>query len=80
MHSLKGATSREANRMLGISGQFWQHESFDHVIRDAAEFNRILQYVVYNPVTAGLVKTAEEWKWAYCKTNFNQIAQPSAWH
>lgn len=41
MHSLKRYTAREANHILGRSGQFWQEETFDHVVRDADELMRI---------------------------------------
>jgi REP-associated tyrosine transposase len=33
MHSLKGRSARECNILLERSGQFWEHESFDRVIR-----------------------------------------------
>lgn len=58
MQSLKGKTSRQANIILGRSGQFWQHESFDHVVRNDKELERIIEYVLYNPTRAGL---ATEW-------------------
>ena len=45
MHSLKRYTAVEANKLLGRQGQFWQHESYDHVVRDEAELNRIRRYV-----------------------------------
>lgn len=54
MQSLKGYTARRANIILGRSGQFWQHESYDHVVRDAGEFKRIVDYIVDNPCRAGL--------------------------
>jgi REP element-mobilizing transposase RayT len=35
MQSLKGATARQANLILGRTGQpFWQAESYDHWVRD----------------------------------------------
>src|SRR5690349_8256758 len=38
-HLLKGATARQANQLLGRTGvPFWQDESFDHWIRNAAEW------------------------------------------
>jgi len=67
MHSLKRYTAREANLVLGRSGSFWQHENYDHVVRDEAELRRIILYVVHNPVKAGLVEHWEDWKWTYCK-------------
>jgi REP element-mobilizing transposase RayT len=58
---LKGSTAREANRLLGRTGQpFWQDESNDHVVRDGPELKRIRCYIENNPVKAGLVVLAEE--------------------
>ena len=43
MCTLKSASSREANRILGRSGQpFWQPESYDRWVRDKKEFDKIL--------------------------------------
>ena len=43
MKSLKGSTAREANRILGRTGQsFWQAESYDHWVRDDTEYQRIV--------------------------------------
>ena len=65
MQSLKGYTARKANRLLGRSGVFWQPESYDHIVRDVSEWQRIITYVLNNPVKAGLVDTWEKWKWNY---------------
>ena len=67
MQSIKGYTARRANQMLGRRGQFWQDESYDRVIRDGAELERVLRYVINNPVKAGLVSTACDWKWTFCR-------------
>lgn len=69
LHSLKRHTAREANKILQRSGAFWQDESYDHFIRDEAELERIIKYVLYNPVKANLVKEQADWKWSYCKYN-----------
>ena len=69
MHSLKRHTARQANLVLCREGDFWQHENYDHVVRNDAEYRRIINYVLNNPVAAGLVQNREEWKWSYCKTN-----------
>ena len=58
MQSLKGLTARQANLVLNRQGQFWQHESFDHVVRNDKELERIIEYVLYNPIRAGL---APDW-------------------
>ncbi len=66
MQLLKGRTSRQANLLLGRNGAFWQHESYDHVVRDNLELERIIQYVINNPGKAALPGN-----WVYCRTNFS---------
>jgi putative transposase len=65
MHSLKRHTARQANLILGREGDFWQHESYDHVVRDLEEYQRIVAYVLNNPVKAGLVREWQDWPWSY---------------
>lgn len=65
MRSLKGYTARKANMLLFRSGQFWDAESYDHEVRDAGEFSRIVKYVLQNPVKAKLVNDWRKWKWTW---------------
>jgi len=67
MHSLKRYTARQANQLLGREGAFWQHENYDHVVRDEEEWQRIITYILNNPVKAGLVQNWEDWEWTYHK-------------
>lgn len=67
---LKGRTARFCNQFLGREGVFWHHESYDHVVRNEQEFDRILQYIVNNPVKAGLVSEWELWAYTYVDKNF----------
>ena len=67
MHSIKGYTAGKANQVLARQGAFWQHESYDHYARDEDELDRILAYVVNNPVKAGLVIDPHLWPWTYNK-------------
>ncbi len=67
MHSLKLYTAGQANKILEREGNFWQHENYDHVVRDEAEWRRIVEYVLNNPVKAGLVTNQNDWLWSYCK-------------
>ena len=65
LHSLKGYTAREANKILGRTGQpFWQKESYDHWVRDSAELRRIRRYIERNPVKAGLVPRSGDYPWS----------------
>jgi len=62
---IKGASAREANRALRRTDKaFWQDESFDHWVRNGAQFERIRGYIEQNPVKAGLVAPAEDWPWS----------------
>ncbi|MGH9653723.1 MAG: transposase [Bryobacteraceae bacterium] len=62
---LKGSTAREANKLLRRTGEpFWQKESYDHWVRNQAEFDRIRAYIENNPVKAGLVQLPEEYPWS----------------
>jgi REP element-mobilizing transposase RayT len=63
--SLKRFTAREGNRMLGLTGRpFWQEESYDRLVRNEDEFRRIARYIEMNPVNAGLVASAQDFRWS----------------
>jgi REP element-mobilizing transposase RayT len=65
VQSLKRFTAKEANRILGLTGQpFWQDESYDRLVRNGTEFQRIKNYIEMNPVKCGLVSTPEEFLWS----------------
>jgi len=70
--SMKKYTALRANRILRRTGAFWQHESYDHVIRDDEELENAIWYVLYNPVKAGFVQDWERWQWSYCKKEYAQ--------
>ena len=67
MHNIKRNSANHANKILGRTGSFWQHENYDHFARDEKELERIIKYVLYNPVKAGLTDDWSKWKWTYCK-------------
>jgi len=52
----------------------WQRRFWEHTVRDEEDFERILDYIHYNPVRHGLVKSVSEWKWSsfhrYVKDGF----------
>ena len=59
LHSWKSYTAKEINQMLGVKGQLWEAEYYDHLIRDERDFEAQIEYVLANPMKAGL----REWKW-----------------
>jgi putative transposase len=73
MKAFKGATSRYANQLLGRTGRhFWQYESYDHVVRRGS-LERIIRYVIMNPVKAGLIANWIEWPGTYLSPRYHGI-------
>jgi REP element-mobilizing transposase RayT len=65
LQKLKGVYAMEANQHLGLRGRpFWQRESYDRLVRDDAEFRRVENYIVENPVKAGLAQSIEKYRWS----------------
>lgn len=58
--ALKQALSR-ANRWSRDYSQVWQEGFFDHVLRSDESMNAKWEYILQNPVRAGLVKEPEDW-------------------
>lgn len=56
LQSWKRHSSREINRQLGLTGQLWQEESFDRIIRDEEHLERAIHYIGANPSKAGLTR------------------------
>ncbi|MGA8012246.1 MAG: transposase [Candidatus Acidiferrales bacterium] len=59
LHSWKAYSAKEANRILGCVGPYWQREYYDHLVRDERDFHRIVRYVIENPRNAKL----NDWPW-----------------
>jgi len=70
LQDYKKFTARKSNNILNRSGKFWQHESFDHVVRDEKELLRIVEYTINNPVKAGLCNSSDDWEWNYYNPSF----------
>jgi len=64
LHSWKSYTSNEANKILGRRGSLWQQEYHDRFIRDDDHFAKAFRYIEGNPVKAGLVANAKDWRWS----------------
>ena len=61
MTSFKRFTAHEANGILGRMGKFWLAESYDHLIRDSADYEHAFEYLWDNPEKAGF----RDWKWRW---------------
>ena len=58
----KQVTSYEWKQRTGW--RLWQPGFHDRVLREGDDARQIVRYVLYNPVRAGLVKTATEYPWS----------------
>jgi REP element-mobilizing transposase RayT len=57
----KGFTAKEANRLLGRKGEFWQEDYWDTYMRDGEHEARTRRYIENNPVKAKLVLSPQDW-------------------
>jgi putative transposase len=65
MHSIKSFSANRIHSTTGRRGRVWLDEHYDRVIRDDNEFFEKMNYIMNNPVKAGLVKDPESYKWLY---------------
>lgn len=68
--SIKQFSATQANKILGRSGQFWHHESFDHQIGNRNELAEKIDYLKNNPVKAKLVSEWGNWKGTFVDYKF----------
>ncbi len=64
VQSWKSYSARRINRLLGLSGPLWMPDYFDRYVRDSHHLAACLRYIRENPVKAGLVRSAGEWRWS----------------
>ena len=67
VHSWKSYTAKAANRLLERTGEFWQAEYYDHLIRDVADYQHAVRYIEQNPVKAGL----RDWPWVSRRVTYD---------
>lgn len=60
----RAATLGLANAGIVEGTRLWQRRYYDHIIRDAGDFARHLDYLHFNPVKHGLTTDAGAWRWS----------------
>lgn len=65
MKGIKGVSSRKINVLRNSSGQLWQDEYWDRIVRDFEEFEEKVTYIAFNPVKAELVRRIEDYRYWY---------------
>jgi putative transposase len=61
MKNIKGPCAIDINRNLHRTGKVWQRESFDHLVRNEISFDRIVRYILNNPVKSHFVDQWQHW-------------------
>ncbi len=69
----KGRSARAINAATGRRGPLWCREYYDRFIRDENHFRIALRYLVKNPVRAGLVACAQEWRGFYLRHDLRSL-------
>jgi len=64
---IKGYTAKQINLQLGRSGKVWNDDYYDRFIRNSRDYCMTVEYVMNNPVKAGLTDRRESWEYAYFK-------------
>lgn len=54
MKGIKGTSARRINELRNNKGSIWQDESFDRILRNEKELFEKLNYMLNNPLKAGL--------------------------
>lgn len=65
--SWKRFSARQANRVLGRTGPFWQDDYWDTYIRNERHFDSTVSYIENNAVKAGLASNAVDWPWTHLR-------------
>jgi REP element-mobilizing transposase RayT len=64
VHSWKSYTGHVIKGLLDPTEPFWMADYHDRFIRDDRHLEIVRDYIRRNPVAAGLVLSAEDWKWS----------------
>jgi putative transposase len=62
---VKGSAARRINAVRLSTGRLWQPGFHDHAIRNSQDIEPIANYVLNNPVRAGLVTNPEDYPFKY---------------
>ncbi len=63
MREFKSLTTRAA-RALGVTGPLWQRGFYDHIARSEEDLRAACEYILNNPVRAGLAADPHEWPYS----------------
>jgi REP element-mobilizing transposase RayT len=67
LKAVKGRTAHPINEISQRQGRVWTQETFDHIVRDDADWAEKIEYIRQNPVRKGLVRSAQDYRWLYVR-------------
>jgi putative transposase len=70
---------RNPSRLAKGERGIWQRRYWEHLIRDAQDFNRHVDYIHYNPAKHGYVKSPVDWKYSSIHRYIAKGTLPSDW-
>ena len=78
-HKLHKPEWVNASKQKHREGTIWQRRFWEHQIRDNNDYQNHVDYIHYNPVKHGLVKTAYEWPYSTFHRYVKQGIYPADW-
>lgn len=79
LRELKTTTAQLAAELPGDLGLNWHDASFDYWVRSPEELKAIVEYVADNPVSAGLVRSPEQWFFCSVHDRFLHDGETCGW-
>jgi REP element-mobilizing transposase RayT len=64
-HSIKSYSANRIQKLLNIKGSIWQDENYDRIVRNENEYVEKVNYIVNNPLKAGLVGKPKDYRWLF---------------
>lgn len=80
MESIKVGSTLRINGRRSERGLFWQPRFFDRALRTVKEYHEKVEYIHQNPVEAGLVSRAEDWRWSSAREYSGTMSAPVSPH
>lgn len=68
MQAIKSTSAHRINKYRGTKGKVWQDESFDRAMREVENVRGKMEYILSNPVNAGLVRYPFAYKWLWTES------------
>ncbi len=75
-YTWKKYTAYRINSNLNREGSLWHHESYDHLINSDYDLYHALEYIIENPVKAGLVSKWTDWNGTWIRDDLKPVQIP----